>query len=34
MGVLAVEAIGLDAIRRECPLFGEWVRMLEDRARS
>ncbi len=34
MGVLAVEAIGLDAIRAECPLFSGWVRKLEDRARS
>lgn len=32
MGVLAMEAIGLDAIRRECPLFAGWVRKLEERA--
>ena len=32
MGVLAVEAIGLDAIRAECPLFSGWIRKLEDRA--
>ena len=32
MGVLAVEEIGLDAIREECPLFDRWVEMLEQRA--
>lgn len=29
MGVEAANAIGLDAIRRECPLFSEWVDKLE-----
>ena len=32
MGVLAVEAIGLDAIRKECPLFSGWIEALEQRA--
>ena len=32
MGVLAVEEIGLDAIRGECPLFDRWVEKLEQRA--
>ena len=32
MGVLAVEAIGLDAIREECPLFSAWIEALEQRA--
>ncbi len=29
MGVQAANAIGLDAIRRECPLFNEWIGKLE-----
>ncbi len=29
MGVQAANAIGLDAIRRECPLFSEWIGRLE-----
>ena len=29
MGVEAANAIGLDTIRRECPLFSEWVDKLE-----
>ena len=29
MGVQAANAIGLDAIRRECPLFSEWIGKLE-----
>ena len=32
MGVLAMEEIGLDAIRQECPLFSKWVEKLEQRA--
>ena len=32
MGVLAVEHIGLDAIRSECALFSEWIGKLEQRA--
>ena len=32
LGVLAVEAIGLDAIRGECPLFSRWIEALERRA--
>ena len=32
MGVLAAEEIGLDAIRKECPLFHKWVEELERRA--
>ena len=32
MGVLAVKAIGLDAIREECPLFSGWIEALERRA--
>ena len=32
MGVLAAEAIGLDAIRNECPLFNGWIETLEQRA--
>ena len=32
MGVLAVEEIGLDAIREECPLFDRWIEELEQRA--
>ena len=34
MGVLAVEAIGLDTLRRDCPLFSAWIGKLEGRARS
>ena len=33
MGVQAVEEIGLDAIRKECPLFNKWVETLEEWAR-
>ena len=29
MGVLAAEAVGLDTIRRECPLFDNWIKRLE-----
>ncbi len=29
MGVQAVENIGLEAIRRECPLFHQWIERLE-----
>ena len=29
MGVQAVEDIGLEAIRRECPLFHQWIERLE-----
>lgn len=29
MGVQAVQAIGLDTIRRECPLFDGWIKRLE-----
>ena len=29
MGVLAVQEIGLDTIRVECPLFGRWIERLE-----
>lgn len=29
MGTLAVLEIGLDAIRRECPLFRAWIERLE-----
>lgn len=32
-GVQAAIAIGLDAIRRECPHFNEWVRRLEEAGR-
>ncbi len=32
MGVRTVQEIGLDAIRRECPLFDGWMRELEGRA--
>ena len=32
MGVLAAEEIGLDAIRKECPLFHKWIEELERRA--
>ena len=32
MGVQAVEEIGLDAIREECPLFDRWIEELEQRA--
>ncbi len=32
MGVEAANAIGLDAIRRECPLFSEWIARLEQMA--
>ena len=29
MGVLAAREIGLDTIRKECPLFANWVKKLE-----
>ena len=29
MGVQAVQAIGLEAIRKECPLFNGWIERLE-----
>ena len=31
MGVLASQEIGVDAIRRECPLFAGWLSKLEER---
>lgn len=31
MGVLAVQEVGLDAIRRECRLFANWIKKLEER---
>ena len=31
MGVLAVEEIGLSAIRGQCPLFNRWIEELEER---
>ena len=33
MGVLAVEEIGLETIRLECPLFNRWIKELEQRAK-
>ena len=30
MGTLAVTAIGLEAIRRECPIFRSWIQRLEE----
>ena len=33
MGVLAVEEIGLETIRLECPLFNGWIEELEQRAK-
>ena len=32
LGTLAAQAIGLDAIRRECPQFSDWIGRLEKRA--
>ena len=32
LGTLAAQDIGLDAIRRECPQFSDWIERLEDRA--
>ena len=32
MGVLGVQEIGLNAIRKECPLFSKWIENLELRA--
>ena len=32
MGQLASTDIGLDVIRRECPIFGTWIDQLEERA--
>ena len=32
LGTLAAQAIGLDAIRRECPQFSDWIERLEKRA--
>ena len=34
MGPLAVEMIGLDAVREACPLFSEWLVALEQRIRQ
>lgn len=34
MGSIAIERIGLDAVRRACPLFDRWVGALEQRARA
>ena len=34
MGVIAMERIGLDAVRGACPLFDRWVGALEQRARA
>ena len=31
MGVLAVEEIGLSAIRGQCPLFNRWIEEVEER---
>ncbi len=31
MGVLAAQEIGLDALRKECPLFADWIEKLEQR---
>ena len=33
MGPLAVETIGLDAVRKACPLFSDWLAALEQRVR-
>ena len=33
MGVLAIEEIGLETIRLECPLFNGWIEELEQRVR-
>ena len=33
MGVLAMEQIGLDAVREACPLFNAWIATLEQQAR-
>ena len=32
LGTLAAQDIGLDAIRRECAQFSDWIERLEDRA--
>ena len=32
LGTLAAQEIGLDAIRRECAQFSDWIERLEDRA--
>lgn len=32
MGVLAALEIGLETIRRECPLFANWIKKLEQRS--
>ena len=32
MGVSAAQEIGIDTIRRECPLFADWIEKLEQRA--
>ena len=34
MGVQAAADVGLDAIRRECPHFDDWVRRLEEAGRG
>ena len=31
LGTLAAQEIGLDAIRRECPQFSDWIERLEER---
>ena len=34
MGLLAAQSIGLDTIRRECPLFDQWMVRLEQAAQA
>ena len=34
MGLLAAQSIGLDTIRRECPLFDQWMVRLEQAAQT
>ena len=34
MGLLAVQSIGLDTIRSECPLFDQWITRLEQATRN
>ena len=34
MGLLAVQSIGLDTIRTECPLFDKWITRLEQATRN
>ena len=33
LGILALERIGLEAVREACPLFDAWLTALEQRAR-